>query len=60
MSATGTTKSHEVGDIGVRPYITHLSGTSVLAFAIAGYRNIDSAENCGMLHAIRNNIKGVI
>jgi hypothetical protein len=30
------------------------------AFAAAEYHNIDRSEICGMLHAIRNNIKGVI
>ena len=30
------------------------------AFAAAGYHNIDRPEICGMLHTIRNNIKGVI
>ena len=58
MPATGITRPHEIGDIGVRPYIPHLSGNSVLVFAAAGYRNIDRPEICAMLHTIRNNIKG--
>jgi hypothetical protein len=36
----------------------HQSAPVLPAFAATGYHNIDSPEICGMINAVRNNIKG--
>ncbi len=50
--------SYTPGDF--RAYRLNKSVPVLPAFATAGHHNIDRSEICGMLHTIRNNIKGVI